>query len=54
MSLVEQVHEHPGEHYLDFEDETHSMAVFGIGVATLRHEVEVELEQLAVSAEPDN
>lgn len=54
MSLVEEVHEHPGEHYIDFEDGIHSMAVFGIGAATLRHEVEVELEQLVASADTDN
>lgn len=54
MTLIEQVHEHPREHYLDFEDDKHSMAVFGLAVATLRHEVEVEFEELVTSADTDN
>lgn len=54
MTLIEQIHEHPGERYLDFEDEKHSMAVFGIAAATLRREVEVEFEQVVSSADTDN
>lgn len=50
MSLIEEVHWHPGEKYIDFEDDQHVMAVFGLAARALETEVELELEQMNVAA----
>lgn len=50
MSLIEEVHWHPGEKYIDFEDDQHVMAVFGLAARALETEVELELEQMNAAA----
>lgn len=46
MSLVEEIHYHPHERYLDFDDGQHNIAVFGLAASALKHEVEIELEEV--------
>lgn len=53
MSLLEEVHFHAHESYLDIghasdQESNFGMAVFGLGAASLAHEVQVEMQQALI------
>ena len=51
MSLAEELTIHSREHYCDFDDGEHTIAVFGLGVSALR--TAAELEAVSTVAVPE-